>query len=1064
MTDWKQWKVRELKQYLLEHDPSAMPAQQRPTKAELVEAVEQVHQRLQRRQKTKQNPPRALPKEEAREPRRPGPRPRQSALGDERKLPTTRAPRTPKKAERQQQDSNRGVGKSEAPERPSSSESVTATSRKTRQKRSARKTEAVQGSSGVDGSSSGRKRVRRSPLRGEEARRRLVGDDIPEDRSPDGGAWAESQHPLLWSVRPRSEAQLSPASLIQDLRRRPFSANATSTRTSSPDRHRSASPRASSTWQDTAREFRPTQQGRSPSPTVSASNGAGPSTSSGLGLREALRDVLSMVKSHDQLEPMEYVEYPEQVLPAEAESHARWHALTHQVSAVTPEAGDGASRSSLHSSPVAGRDVPWLRQPRNAAAQTKEASRIPLLRDTCDPLAQSQHMPPREDVVALSTGSPGELTSGGTLAGTRSTPTRAYTVQQDEAASGFMTGSMEGTRLASLHEQVSAVLERIRAEQANLVSGPEAATSTALSRNADSLATDALHQRLGDSGAAAPAVASLENRSPGGSAAALSRGTLAVAPEPPFAQSPLQAFRTLRQHRERMPVSSAATSTGSLRGRPVHPLEQRSGDSAERSTSATTTDPTRSPGAFHASWSLPSTDAHSGDQPSISESQRYLARPETHAAVQETSAGAPGNASRVSRREPALLGNRALEHRHWLRSHWRVLVALCLLLWFAVRIYLVLPSIPFCDSSESGSGPVLGCRPCPEHGICVGGVLTCRDGYVVLGSTCAPDRDLNRYAHIIQGQVHRLLGESAGRYRCGERAIRWKWTERELREALEQHPYMERLVRSSKWKAAFRRALDTLDDPVVKQPRSAHDTVHRSPRSVDDANDTVPAEAFQRDGAAERPLLADDSGTNSNSNSNSNISPNMASNESMQPDSDATQTGQLADDELLLYWSTDAQRPMWCRLWQLTEAHLGSLIWLGSITAVTLMFATTLRRKRLRQRQIRSLQQAVHGRLQEQKRSYLVALQRGRSDVVTPFLIDVHLRDELLGDIANIYDRQRLWDGVSARARTDSRLQLRSETFTDGRRALVWEWTGPLGSAENAAPHLVLSGGTTSVE
>lgn len=730
------------------------------------------------------------------------------------------------------------------------------------------------------------------------------------------------------------------------------------------------------------------------------------------------------MKPLDRTEPTDYIEFPEQVLPVENDAQEQLNLSTQAPSAITPDEGE------LLPSPVRlMQGVEW----RNSRVEEDTENALALRRDLSGTVQRASAGHAGASMIEQTpwASAPVVPVEAGTM------ETAALEQRERSLLQGLSNrqralpamppkAPVDDPRLAAMHDQVSAVLSRIRRENSartpvqHVTASPGIEAESAgpflgrehAARNEISPAPDSTGQR-----------SSLETEA---------QRAFATIPELRSAPSPLQAFRQLRQARDPHPSnSSAALSPGT-----PDAAADRRGLAGPQNDALD---------AFrHRVFGEPDSNSSYLRQPTLAwdggrllsigqdeRSRENVWRLSTSTPLAAGDDRIPSGPGQERFFRDASVIHHGIAYRI-LRRYWRAFAVLAILVWFAFRIYLILPLVPYCDSSDTGQATNRACRPCPQQGICVGGVLTCREGYVVLGGKCAPDRELNRYAHIIQSQIHRILSESAGRFQCGERAIRWKWTESELREAIEQLPFMEGIVSSSKWEAAFRRALDTLDHPFV---RSTDPTADAS--AIPTVTLLEPADMDQDD------VLP--SGNERNATDGDPTDRSMANAKAPQrAAADDSARTSLSTSSIVMYWSTEPQLPLWCRIWRIIQYHLAFLLWLTAAMVVLTMIVTRWQRKRRLRRLIEHLQRAVYRRLQEQKQRHLAAIELGRMEAVPPFLVDVHLRDELVGEVADVGERQRLWQAVVSRIRSDSRIHLRYETFADGRRAVVWEWTAPL--------------------
>lgn len=79
----------------------------------------------------------------------------------------------------------------------------------------------------------------------------------------------------------------------------------------------------------------------------------------------------------------------------------------------------------------------------------------------------------------------------------------------------------------------------------------------------------------------------------------------------------------------------------------------------------------------------------------------------------------------------------------------------------------------------------LRCIPCPKHGICRNGELTCMSGYIDVNGRCVEDEDFSVYAEALATEAFAVLSDVAGQAICGwrtSRYVRWKEVVEAVRE------------------------------------------------------------------------------------------------------------------------------------------------------------------------------------------------------------------------------------------------------------------------------------------
>lgn len=89
------------------------------------------------------------------------------------------------------------------------------------------------------------------------------------------------------------------------------------------------------------------------------------------------------------------------------------------------------------------------------------------------------------------------------------------------------------------------------------------------------------------------------------------------------------------------------------------------------------------------------------------------------------------------------------------------------------------------SSSANSSQNDLRCIPCPKHGICRNGELTCMSGYIEVNGRCVEDEDFSVYAEALATEAFAVLSDVAGQAICGwrtSRYVRWKEVVEAVRE------------------------------------------------------------------------------------------------------------------------------------------------------------------------------------------------------------------------------------------------------------------------------------------
>lgn len=72
----------------------------------------------------------------------------------------------------------------------------------------------------------------------------------------------------------------------------------------------------------------------------------------------------------------------------------------------------------------------------------------------------------------------------------------------------------------------------------------------------------------------------------------------------------------------------------------------------------------------------------------------------------------------------------------------------------------------------------LRCIPCPSHGICRNGKLSCASGYINVGGRCVEDGEFSLYTGALAMEAFSVLSDVAGQALCGNRKSRYvRWDE-----------------------------------------------------------------------------------------------------------------------------------------------------------------------------------------------------------------------------------------------------------------------------------------------
>eukprot|EP00189_Rhodosorus_marinus_P001248 CAMPEP_0113957366 /NCGR_PEP_ID=MMETSP0011_2-20120614/2730_1 /TAXON_ID=101924 /ORGANISM="Rhodosorus marinus" /LENGTH=562 /DNA_ID=CAMNT_0000967921 /DNA_START=378 /DNA_END=2063 /DNA_ORIENTATION=- /assembly_acc=CAM_ASM_000156 len=148
---------------------------------------------------------------------------------------------------------------------------------------------------------------------------------------------------------------------------------------------------------------------------------------------------------------------------------------------------------------------------------------------------------------------------------------------------------------------------------------------------------------------------------------------------------------------------------------------------------------------------------------------------------------------------------RKLFFRRFLRSAAGVSVLLALVAGL-ISVWMWFERLPFCDEGERRPF-AKGCRPCPEHGTCKDGVLTCAKGYVRRRASCVEDREIQVHAAALLRDIKHILDTAAGKKLCGELESDMLTSEELIAELELRNPKLN--VSSEKFSVAYEKALQS---------------------------------------------------------------------------------------------------------------------------------------------------------------------------------------------------------------------------------------------------------------
>ncbi|GJD09379.1 hypothetical protein Gasu2_36360 [Galdieria sulphuraria] len=91
-------------------------------------------------------------------------------------------------------------------------------------------------------------------------------------------------------------------------------------------------------------------------------------------------------------------------------------------------------------------------------------------------------------------------------------------------------------------------------------------------------------------------------------------------------------------------------------------------------------------------------------------------------------------------------------------------------------------ALPFCDSNNS---KVLeDCRPCPSHGTCSAGELTCDHGFIESAGKCVEDKTFSVVTKDTKNRIEAILRKRAGMSLCGTGEVQKEMDSAQLRKAV----------------------------------------------------------------------------------------------------------------------------------------------------------------------------------------------------------------------------------------------------------------------------------------
>lgn len=295
------------------------------------------------------------------------------------------------------------------------------------------------------------------------------------------------------------------------------------------------------------------------------------------------------------------------------------------------------------------------------------------------------------------------------------------------------------------------------------------------------------------------------------------------------------------------------------------------------------------------------------------------------------------------------------------------------------NVYLV-SLRPFCDTSASSDRLDDGrpCRPCPQRGVCSDGDLTCEPGYRRVDSRCTEDHEVALYADNMASYSANVLRDLAGRKECGEKVVT-VLTRSKLHEMLRP----------------AEKESDGLGAPQHSNKRASYSRRSRRSGSQYDSSKFTPA--FSK----------------------------------------AMDAFDMEDNPYDVrrvfggYESTQPYLPLGCvarrfvfRNWRFFSSF---------ITITVLYLYLSLRRQRLRKHKLKILDicDGARSLLLEQVVRYGDGIEEHQ------FLIDTHLRDEILG---NSQLAVKLWKEAEFELARDTRVRKSGPKTVKGHPCYIWEW------------------------
>lgn len=288
---------------------------------------------------------------------------------------------------------------------------------------------------------------------------------------------------------------------------------------------------------------------------------------------------------------------------------------------------------------------------------------------------------------------------------------------------------------------------------------------------------------------------------------------------------------------------------------------------------------------------------------------------------------------------------------------------------------------PYCDTDVTEPIEVDGiaCRLCPKNGRCISGNVTCDQSYTLFDNACVEDQDVSRYADDIAKRVYTALSKLAGDAQCGSGGPS-TLTESELKKAF-----------------APNLSFEGRDDAQVsyRTRRQRFD-----PEKYEAAFD----KALQQ-------LQNDPVRFNIHFEGDKSVGDIV-----------------YQSNEPIFSFKCQLSRLLW-RNWKIVTAF---------VTVVTLYFYISYQRNRKRKHQeyIMQVYNEACGSLLHQKEQY------GRGEEENGFVIDIQLRDELLGRATP--ETSKIWAEVEDHLQHDTRVHRSGPRILDGTPCYVWEWKGRL--------------------